>query len=113
VVDSGGFLPILEETEVVEASEFTAKVHAEHILHILGEYYGVDRSWLTNQTANSASVNIKLAKILVIPHVNCENHLLNNEVKQWTVNSTANEVNHKASVFEPGTVIKLVHQCMV
>jgi hypothetical protein len=113
VVDSGGFLPISEETEVVEASEFTAKVHAEHILHILGEYYGVDRSWLTNQTADSASVNIKLAKILGIPHVNCENHLLNNEVKQWTVNSTADEVNHNARVFEPGTVIKSVHQCMV
>ena len=41
---------------------------------------------LTNsnqQVADSCAVNLKAARILGIPHVNCHNHLLNAEVNQW------------------------------
>jgi hypothetical protein len=72
-----------------EATNFTARAHHEHIKDILTNYYDMDTSkWITNQTADSASVNLKLAKLMKIPHVNCENHLLNNEVKLWLANST-------------------------
>ena len=36
--------------------------------------------WITNQMCDRASVNILLSKILGIPHINFENHLLNNKV---------------------------------
>jgi hypothetical protein len=48
---------------------------------------------------DSASVNILLSKILGIPHINCENHLLNNEVKLWLRNSTAEVADHGACTF--------------
>ena len=77
-----GYLPLLpEEVEMVAATEFTAQVHCDHILHILTKYYDVDMKKVTNQTADSASVNRALAILLGIAHVNCENHLLSNETK--------------------------------
>ena len=43
---------------VGEAAEFTAEVHAGHIRDILNTFYGIDVSeWVTNQTADSCSVN--------------------------------------------------------
>ena len=113
VIDSDGFMPMAEEAEMEEASEYTAQVHADHIKHILHNFYGILVSWITNQTADSASVNTKLAKLLGIPHVNCENHLLNNEVKRWQVGSTADDINPLARSFQAGSVIKMIHQTMV
>ena len=33
--------------------------------------------------ADSCAVNLKAARLLGLPHVNCHNHLLNAEVNQW------------------------------
>ena len=102
----------LEDME--EASNFTARAHYVHIKDILTNYYDMDTAkWITYQTADSASVNLKLAKLMNIPHVNCENHLLNNEVKLWLANSTVEENNDNARTFGPGTVIKYVHRTML
>jgi hypothetical protein len=63
--------------------------------------------------ANSASVNLKLATILGIPHINCENHLLNNEGKLWLTDSTVEDVDRSDRSFGAGTVCKVIHECMV
>jgi len=85
-----------------------------HMKDILTNYYDMDTAkWITNQTADSASVNLKLAKLMNIPHVNCENHLLNNEVKLWLTNSTVEENNDNARTFGPGTVIEYVHRTIL
>ena len=83
---------------------------------ILWNYYDIDPAvFLTNQTVGSASVNLLLAKLLNIPHINCENHLLNNELKMWMKNSTLpdDEIDRSGRSFGPGTVCKLIHECMV
>jgi hypothetical protein len=78
--------------DMEEATNFTAQAQKEHIEDILTNYYNIDTAkWITNQTADSASVNLKLAKLMNIPHVNCENHLLNIEVKLLLANSTVEE----------------------
>ena len=82
---------------------------------ILCNYYGINPAvWLTNQTADSASVNLALALLLGIPHINCENHLLANEVKLWLKSSTlpGDEIDERARVFGPGTVCKFIHNLM-
>ena len=115
-VDCHGFLPSAEEAEVEESTTFTAQAHFAHICDILRNYYEIDpATFLTNQTADSASVNLLLAKLLKIPHVNCENHLLNNELKMWMKNSTLpdDEIDRSGRSFGPGTVCKLIHECMV
>ncbi len=90
-----------------EATIFTAQAHKKHIEDILTNYYDMNTAkWITNQTADSASVNLKLAKLMNFPHVNCENHLLNNEVKLWLTNSTVEENDVNARSFGPGTAIK-------
>lgn len=71
---------------------------------------------VTNQTCDSASVNLALAKLQKIPHVNCKNHLLlNDELKLWITNTTADgdELNHNARTFGPGTVLQATHKLMV
>ena len=74
-----------DEPEFEESTTFHAQAHADHITDILTNFYGIDdmMKWITNQTADSASVNLKLANILCISHVNYKNHLLNNELKMW------------------------------
>ena len=58
-VDCNGFLPIAEEAEVEESTTFTAQAHYAHICDILWNYYDIDPAvFLTNQTADSASVNL-------------------------------------------------------
>ena len=109
-------MPIAEEAEVEESTTFTAQAHYAHICDILWSYYDIDpAAFLTNQTADSASVNLLFAKLLNIPHVNCENHLLNNELKMWMKNSTLpdDEIDRSGRSFGPGTVCKLIHECMV
>jgi hypothetical protein len=72
-VDSDGCLPMAEEAEVEskESCTFTAQAHFDHICDILHNYYGIDPAlWLTNQTADSASVNLAFAVLLGIPNVN-------------------------------------------
>jgi hypothetical protein len=48
-----------------------------------------------------------------ISHMNCENHLLNNEVKLWLANSPVEENNDNSRCFGPGTVVKYVHKTML
>ena len=61
-VDCHGFLPIAEEAEVEESTTFNAQAHFTHICDILCNYYEiVPAAFLTNQTADSASVNLLLA----------------------------------------------------
>ncbi len=97
-----------------EATNFTAQAHKEHIEDILTNYYNMDTAkWITNQTADSASVNLKLAKLMNIPHVDCENHLLNNEVILWLANSTVEENDDNAHTFGPGTVVKYANRTML
>ena len=57
VIHFNGYLPMAEEAEMEEASEYTAQVHADHIKHILEDFYGIDVSWITKQTADSATSN--------------------------------------------------------
>ena len=106
-----------EEAEVEESIEFTAQAHYDHITDILMSFYDIEEpeDWITNQTADSASVNIKLAKLLGVAHINCENHLLNNEVKLWLMGSTANEddIPRMMRNFVPGTVCKIIHNTML
>jgi hypothetical protein len=97
-----------------EATIFTAQAHKEYIEDILTNCYDMDTAkWITNQTADSASVNLKLAKLMNIPHVNCENHLLNNEVKLWLANSTIEENDDNARSFGLSTVVKYIHRTML
>jgi hypothetical protein len=57
-VDCDGFMPIAEEAEVEESTTFTAQAHFAHICDILCNYYDINPAvFLTNQTADSASVN--------------------------------------------------------
>lgn len=102
-------------TDVQEAVEFTAQVHKNHIVDVLKHFYGIKnpKDWITNQTADSASVNVKLAQLLGIPHINCINHLLNNEVKNWFGDldgDTATFANQMR--FTPATVCSLVNKTM-
>jgi hypothetical protein len=66
-------LPTSDEAEVEEAVEFTARAHYDPITDLLINFYGIEdpTKWITNQMANSASVNLKLAKQLGISHINC------------------------------------------
>ena len=112
--NSDGFLKTADEAEVEEAVEFTAKAHYDHITDLLSNFYGIEypKNWITNQTADSASVNLKLAKLLGVPHIICENHLLNNKLKLWMKATTTND-NDIATVtrnFGPGTVWKIIHK---
>lgn len=105
----------MDDDDVVEeAAEFSARTHKVHIVDILQNFYHIDpKTWITNQTADSASVNIKLAQLLDIPHINCVSHLLNNELKKWMENSnTATVPNNATRSFGPGTVCRLVHESM-
>jgi len=115
--NSDGFLPMSEEAEVEESVEFTAQAHFDHITDILMNFYDIEdpENWITNQTADSASVNLKLAKLLGVAHINCENHLLNNEVKLWLKNSTAHDDDILGMMrnFGPGTVCKIIHNTML
>ena len=54
-----------------------------HFLHSTFKYYGYDKvtDFATCQVADSISSNIKTAKLLGIPHLDCSNHTLNLEVK--------------------------------
>jgi hypothetical protein len=95
-----------------EAVTFTAKTHAGHIVDILQEFYGVNvGEWVTNQTADSCSVNLKVARVLEIPHVNCESHLLNNCVKQNVVKDTREDDDVDGD-YGIGTVLNIIHKTM-
>ena len=50
-----------DEAAMEEASKFTANVHYDHICDVFLSFYNISiEGWLANQTADSASANIKL-----------------------------------------------------
>jgi hypothetical protein len=115
--DDDGSADEADVADVTEACEFTAQVHCDHITDILSNFYCIEDvgKWITNQTADSPSVKLKLAKLLGIPHMNCENHLLNNKLKLWFKNTTFDddEIIEHSRTFSPGTICKLIHQTML
>ena len=99
-----------DKEKVEESSTFTADVHYRNICDILTTYYSINiDKWLTNQTADSASVNTELAKLFGIPHVNYENHLLSNEVTLW-LKETASAPTNNARYVGPGFVCAQIHE---
>ncbi len=89
------------------------KAHYDHITDLLINFYDIEdpTKWITNQMANSASVNLKLAKLLGISHISCQNHLLNNELKLWLKDTKTDDDNNALVMhnFGPGTVCKIIH----
>ena len=95
-------------------SSFTAEVHESYICDILASFYGIEvQTWLTNQTADSVSSNLKLARFLGVPHINCENYLLNNEVKYQLNSSTPNNQITNMRELGPGFVCSNIHETMI
>ncbi|CAJ1933491.1 unnamed protein product [Cylindrotheca closterium] len=79
-------------------SEFTAKVHVNFIReHVFGSRYGFSKpefeDWVVAQTADSASTNKKTARDLKVPHIPCNNHLLNHQVEEMLKATTTTEGN--------------------
>ena len=71
----------LNPTEDTDATTFTAEVHAKFFRDIFLNLYDTDiEEWSVCQTADNATVNKKVARLLGIPHIPCNNHLFNSEV---------------------------------
>ena len=63
-----------------EASNFKAETHLKHFKKIF-EYNDCDfDAWTKAQLTDNPSVNKKLARLCVFPHLGCNNHLLNSEM---------------------------------
>lgn len=58
----------------------SATTHASHFEEIFGINGESLRKWVVCQMADSASVNIRVTRILNIPHVGCLNQRLNSQV---------------------------------
>lgn len=59
-----------------EATTFDAETHISHMKDVFS-YYGVNVTpWVVCQVADSASVNVRIARILQVPHVACLNNSL-------------------------------------
>ena len=86
-----------------ETTSFTAEAHVSHFKNVF-EIFGIQdyKSWLTNQTADNAKVNVKVSNLLGIPHVACKSHCLNLEV-----NHMCDDVNDLKNCIES------VHETMV
>lgn len=66
-----------------EATTFDARTHVEHFKDVFTNFYGLDVcKWAVCQVADNCSTNKKVAQLLKIPHVGCNNHKLNNEVER-------------------------------
>ena len=64
-----------------DASTFDARTMKEHLENML-QFYGVDvDDWVKTIIADNAQVNIKLCKLLDVPHIGCRNHLLALDLK--------------------------------
>ena len=96
-----------ESRDVEVAANFTSEVHRDQIVDVMKQFYHIDiEEWLTCQTADNVSSNKKLARLLGVPHVSCESHLLNNEVKKF-VKDTADDDDGA------GFVVGKIHETMV
>ena len=83
-----------------EAIEFNAETHAEHYKNILRHYYGVDcGKWARFSLADNTSTNLKIARLLRIPHVGCKNHQfaldVNDYINNWGTGTTVIDQVHE------------------
>ena len=73
-----------EDEESVEAVNFKAEVLVNFLNQTLKDYgYDEAKNFATCQVADSASSNIRAAMLMGIPHLDCNNHTLNLEVKKY------------------------------
>jgi hypothetical protein len=73
-----------DEQVTEAASSFTAQVHVDHFTSIFRDYYNVAiGNWAKASIADNASTNCKVASLLDLPHVGCNNHKLNLDIKEW------------------------------
>jgi hypothetical protein len=63
-----------------EATAFNADNHVYFFKQTL-EFYNKDLDWVVCSIADNCSVNKKIAQLLKVPHVGCQSHKLNLEVK--------------------------------
>ena len=80
-------LPPENVVDQEEESNQTSNFKAEVLVHFLNEtfkYYNFDgvAEFATCQVCDSVSSNIRAASLLLIPHLDCNNHTLNLEVKK-------------------------------
>ena len=59
------------DREAVETTEFSAKVHYDHIKAVFNAYGVKVEEWAVCQIADNCSTNRALAKLLWLPHVGC------------------------------------------
>jgi hypothetical protein len=65
-----------------EASTFGANTMFSHITSILEDFYGTNyETWIKCCIADNAAVNLKLCRLLSVPHIGCRNHLLACDVR--------------------------------
>jgi hypothetical protein len=80
-----------DEIEVQEATQFNAENHV-HFFEQTLQFYRKECGWVPCSMADNCSVNQKIAKLLGVPHVGCQNHKLNLEVKymiaEWPILKT-------------------------
>lgn len=83
-----GVSPMANQTdENSEATEFNAENHVQFFRDIFQEFYNTELGkFATCQIADNCNTNQRVAHLLNIPHVGCNNHKLNLEMKTW-VNS--------------------------
>lgn len=67
---------------------------------------------MTNQTSDSASVNIKLATLLGVPHMPCESHLLQNQTKWWMKKNADEDLFNTSTEFSPAGVVTKINALM-
>lgn len=107
--DGQSFLQKMKE-RFVGSDKFTAEVHVNFVKNrVFGQRLGFShdelKSFLICQTADSASVNTRTAKLLGIPHINCANHLLDHQVEDL-IDRTMH-VEHG-----PGQICSKIHETM-
>ena len=76
-----------DEDERKIACEFNAELYTEHFVKIFTEFYKLDvRKWAKACIADNCATNLKIARLLGLPHVPCGNHLLNLDIREWVKN---------------------------
>ena len=96
-------------------SNFTAETHAKHFETVFKDYYGIQvRDWAKASIADNCKVNLKVAKLLGIPHVGCCNHKLNLDMNDWIDSNTRmrESMDHIADVMKKAKT-KLKHTAML
>ena len=63
---------------------FNSQVHVEHFRKVFKKYFDIELSkWCKCSIADNTATNRKIAKILNVPHVGCNNHKYNLDIEDW------------------------------